>query len=397
MNALKRLVLATRALPHHSIGGMEAVAWDLATEISRQGVAVTILTASIPGRPTDFEDSGVHIRALPGTSWQHYGAQWWHSTRKAFEHSLLSECDVVLSVSAGGFGLLPLQPSLPTVPFVLQAHGTSVGEVISKLKSGSPKGIATCGRNLAWIMKDLAAYRKFDAIVAVGARVAEDFRGWPITHFVHDSRLRLIPNGVDTRVFRPDSVARRRLRQTFGWTDDLRVVISVGRLHKQKGIDLSLDAIAMFARNASTVRYLIVGNGPEYDGLRAKTARMNLGGLVQFTGPIDRKMVSDYLNAADAMLFTTRRVEGNPLNVLEALSVGLPVIASGHLSRTLPPSEHVSLVNQHDAAEVASALQGVFERRTPRLNLLPPGLSLSESAANYLALFDELIARRHRT
>lgn len=396
MNTLRRVVLVTRALPHHSIGGMEAVAWDLAREFSRQSAAVTVLTAAIPGMPMHFEEAGVRIRALPDTSWERYGAHWWRSTLQAFEDSLLSECDVVLSVSAGGFGLLPLQPRLPKVPFVLQAHGTSIGEIISKWKSGSPRGIATSGRNVAWVAKDLAAYRKFDAIVAVGTRVAEDFQRWPINRIVESSRLRLIPNGVDTRIFRPDPIARSRLRQKFGWTDDLHVVISVGRLHKQKGVDLGLDAIAMLAKDTSKVRYLVVGSGPEDHELRAKAARMNLGRLVQFTGAIDRKMVAEYLNAADAMLFATRRVEGNPLNVLEALSVGLPVIVSGHLKRTVPSSEHVTFVNQYDAAQVAIALHSALSRKPLRSTLLPQGFSLSESAESYLALFDELIIQQHR-
>ena len=395
MSAPRHLVMVTRVLPHHSIGGMQAVAWDLATEFVRQGVAVTVLTAAIPGRPERFTDSGVQIRALRGTAWQHYGRQWWRTTRRVFEDELLSKCDLVFSISAGGFGLLPLQFRAPKLPFVLQAHGTSIGEIISKWRSRSLRGILTSARNIGWITKDLVAYGKFDTIVTVGRRVAIDFDIWPITHCVDKSRLRLIPNGIDTRIFFPNPGARIRLRRKLGWGDDFHVVASIGRLHKQKGVDLGLDAIALLAKETGKVRYLVVGDGPESHALIAKTKQMDLSGLVHFTGGVARERIADYLNAADTMLFATRRVEGNPLNILEALSVGLPVIASGHLSQTVPPSEQIVLVNQNNAAEVASALKSTFDRKPYRSNFLPPGFSLAESATAYLALFDDLIVRRH--
>lgn len=389
------IVMVTRVLPHHSIGGMQAVAWDLATEFVRRGVTVTILTATIPGMPEQFRDAGVNIRALRGTTWQRYGKHWWRETRRVFERELLSTCSLVFSISAGGFSLLPLRSRMPQIPFVLQAHGTSVGELISKWKSGSLRGILTSSRNAVWIARDLAAYPKFDAIVSVGRRVSEDFEIWPVRQFVDKARLRLIPNGIDTRVFFPNPTARIRLRSELGWSRDLRIVVSASRLHKQKGIDLGLKAFAQLARTTGNMRYLIIGDGPESQALKRMTEQMSLGGLVRFTGGLSRETMADYLNAADAMLFTTRRVEGNPLNILEALAVGLPVIASSHLRQTVPPSKAIVLVNERDAAEVSSALHGTFSREAPRESLLPQELSMIESARAHLALFDELIARRH--
>ena len=396
MSAPTHLVMVTRALPHHSIGGMEAVVWDLATEFVRRGVAVTVLTATIPGRPESFIDDGVQIRALRGTAWQHYGRPWWRATRKVFEDELLSTCDIVLSVSAGGYGLLPLQSIAPHLCFVFQAHGTSIGETISKWRSASPRGLITSGRNVVWIARDLGAYRKFDAIVAVGARVAEDFRIWPITNFVDRKRLILIPNGIDTRPFRPNADARDRIRKELGLTEDTAVVASVCRLHRQKGVDLGLDAISLIAKETGKICYLVVGDGPESESLISKARRMALSKVVHFVGAVGRERVADYLNAADAMLFATRRIEGNPLNILEALSVGLPVIASEHLKKTIPTSENIKLVNPHNAFHVASALKSAFTLNSPRVSLLPTGCSLTESASSYLDLFGELMVRRHR-
>ena len=394
MSHLRHLVMPVRALPHHGIGGMQAVAWDLATRFVQQGIAVTVLTAAIAGRPERFEDAGVQVRSLRGTAWHRYGRRWWQTTREAFEQELLGRCDLVLSVSAGGFGLLPIRQRHPDLPFVLQAHGTSVGEIISKWRSGRVKAMASSLRNVAWIGKDLAAYRQFDAIVAVGERVAADLSAWPMRACIDRRRLETIPNGVDTDLFRPDAAARARVRQALGFAEDLRVVVSASRLHPQKGLDLGLDAFARLAGRRADLRYLIVGEGPESRALQRRADDLGVADRVHFAGGVRREEVAGYLNAADVMSFTTTRAEGNPLNVLEALSAGLPVVASRHLYRNGAPSEAIVLVDPGDPAAVAAALQRALAIGPSRHGRLPAGLSMAESVQAYLELFAALIAGR---
>ena len=394
MSSPPQLVIVARALPHHAIGGMQAVAWDLAMRLAEHGTGVTVLTTAVPGRPERFEDGGVRVRALPSTSWRRYGSRWWRGTRQVFQQELSRSCDLVFSVSAGGFGLLPLRSSMPRLPFVLQAHGTSMAEAKSKWRSGDPRAMAGSLRNMAWIVKDLDAYRRFDAVVAVGDRVAQDLSTGVMRHFVDSGRLRIIHNGVDTVLFRPDAAARGRIRRRFGWSDSRRVIVSVGRLHRQKGLDLGLDAFAAQAEQQGDSEYLIVGEGPERDLLRRRARDLGVGDRVHFVGGVSRQQVAEYLNAADTMLFTTTHLEGNPLNVLEALAVGLPVVASEHLRGTLPSSDAISFVDPRDAGAVASRLRSARAMLQPRQSRLPEGYSMTESLAQYLRLFAELLGEK---
>lgn len=391
MTTLRSLIVLARALPQHCIGGMQTVAWDLATELVRQDIKVTVLTAEIPGRPVCFEEQGVRVRALTGTPWHRYGHNWRLATRTVFQQELLAHCDLVLSVSAGGFGLLPLRERIPTVPFVLQAHGTSIREIASKWRTGRPKAIATSIRNAAWVPRDLAAYRHFDAIVAVGDRVAADFKMWPVNRLVDRRLIKVIRNGIDTVRFRPDMNSRRRLRAEFGWSDELKVIISVGRLHKQKGLAYALEGFALLARRHPNVRYAIVGEGPELRALKQHAERLGIGPYVCFCGSVPRELIPSYLNAADVMLFTTTHAEGEPLNVLEALAVGLPVVASGHLYPHGVPSEHILAVAPSDATAVVTALQTALEFPRSRQSVLPVGYTMTESVRAYLDLFEHLL------
>ncbi len=382
--------MPVRVLPHHGFGGMQAVAWDLARGLVRAGVAVTVLTAEIPGRPATFEDEGVSIRALSRRSHRHYGFGWWTATRSVFERELMDRCDLLLSISAAGFGLLRLRDRIPHVPFVLQAHGTSMSQLVSQWRTRSVLLMAASARNAFWILKDLAAYPHFDAIVAVGARVAHDLAGWPARYGAEKSRVHVIPNGIDTAIFQPNADAGRRVRAELGWSEDLRVVISASRLVRHKGVAYGLEAFALLARSRRDVRYLIVGDGPELPALRKQAGSLGIAAQVHFAGSVTRAAISSYLNAADVMLFTTTHLEGEPLNVLEALAVGLPAVVSGHLYPASPPSDQILLVKPNDPAAVAAALQRALAASARRESSLPVGYSAAASIGQYLLLFENL-------
>lgn len=389
-NPLRSVVMPVRILPHHDIGGMQAVAWDLARALVKAGVSVTVLTAAIPGRPAAFEEEGVKIRTLPGRSCRHYGFGWWTATRRAFEQELIAQCDLLFSVSAAGFGLLRYRKRIPHVPFVMQAHGTSMGEVLSRWRLRSIGGFLASLRNLFWIFKDLRAYPRFDAIVAVGDRVASDLAAWPTCRAVEPGRVHVIRNGIDTGTFRPNRESGRALRAQIGWPADLKIVISASRLVRQKGVALGLRALAVVAQTRRDVRYLIVGQGPQLRSLRRLAVALAIDDLVYFAGGVAREAMPAYLNAADAMLFTTTRIEGEPLNVLEALAVGLPAVVSRHLYRDRPPSDQIVLVEPHDLAGVAAALHRALASPPTPQSKLPSGYSASSSIERYLALFDRL-------
>ena len=385
------IVILTRVLPHHSVGGMQTVAWDLARTFVLQGCRVTIITTEVPGRAPQFVDEGVFIEAIPGTSWKKYGARWWRRSRDVFKAELVEHCDIVLSVSAAGFGLLPLRVDYPNIPFVMQAHGTSFGEVRSKWRTHSPKAILGSLRNLGWIAKDLVSYRHFDAIAVVGGTVWSDFLSRPIRWAVPGSHVHLILNGIDTDLFRPDAEARRRMRADMGWQDETCVVVSCCRLHRQKGIHLGLDAFAALQKKHSgDVRYLIVGDGPERAALEKQVRKLKLVDKVYFTGSVRREIIPGYLQAADAMLFTTTHSEGLPLNVLEAISVGLPTIVSDHLFRGLPLRDYVCAVPPSDPIAISTALELALSRTDLSQEMLPPEYSLQGCASSYLSLFEQL-------
>lgn len=126
---------------------------------------------------------------------------------------------------------------------------------------------------------------------------------------------RVIPNGVDTEVFRPDSSLRAHTRSALGLTDEF-TWIAVGRLMWKKNYPAMLQA---FARIGYGV-LLIVGWGPDAGQLQAMA-----GPAVRFLGP--REDVPALLNAADGFVMTSV-IEGLPVALLEAAATGLPCVST---------------------------------------------------------------------
>jgi glycosyltransferase involved in cell wall biosynthesis len=135
-------------------------------------------------------------------------------------------------------------------------------------------------------------------------------------------KLVVIPNAVDLERFAQASPADVT---PFGIPAASRILISIGRLERQKGIDVLLDAIEQLDPLPDDVHFLIVGDGPDAPQLRQRVEEMRLTDRIHFVG---RRDDVPGLLAASMALVLPSRWEGMPNVVLEAMAAGRPVIAS---------------------------------------------------------------------
>jgi glycosyltransferase involved in cell wall biosynthesis len=130
--------------------------------------------------------------------------------------------------------------------------------------------------------------------------------------------------GVDGRFAprprRPDLVARYRLAGR-------RVVLFFGGLKPRKNLALLLDAWRMLASRHPDATLLVAGGGPLLGELKARALRLGLDASVVFTGYVAEAEKADHFNLGDVFFFPSA-MEGFGLSVAEAMSSGLPVVAS---------------------------------------------------------------------
>ena len=202
--------------------------------------------------------------------------------------------------------------------------------------------------------------------------VAGACRNFLIQHeSIPPEKITLVPNAIDLRRFSPGLVTRQEVRAKFGLPSHAPVVAGVGRLNPQKNFSLFLDVAKALAAKFPEVRFLLAGEGPEESMLREKARQLGLADRVHFAGYVaDSREV--YV-AADLLLMPSR-FEGLPMTLLEAMAMGLPVVAS-----KLDGIAEV-IADGHEGLLVESGDAGGFAESASRL-LENPALG-SEFAAN---------------
>jgi glycosyltransferase involved in cell wall biosynthesis len=165
---------------------------------------------------------------------------------------------------------------------------------------------------------------------------------------VPERKISIVPNGLDLEAYAPRppiTIVRR--------------VVTVANLRAEKGHDVLLDAAAIVVRQFPDARFDLVGAGPELAALRARAEALGLPHAVTFAGHCEN--VPARLAAADLFVLPSRS-EAFPNAVLEAMAIGLPVVASsvGGLPEVIEDQHSGVLVRPDDAAALAGEIAGLM-------------------------------------
>jgi teichuronic acid biosynthesis glycosyltransferase TuaC len=182
---------------------------------------------------------------------------------------------------------------------------------------------------------------------------------------VEPSRVDVVYNGVDAKLFFPRDRAAARVR--LGLPLDKKIVLYVGRLEKEKGVIDLLEAWHGVFKQTPTMNaeLVLVGNGSAR--AEAETYQSHLNGGIRLTGARPLPEIPDWLAACDVLTLPSWN-EGTPNVVLEALASGRRVVATdvGGIPDLLDP-EGIGdttlgrMVSKQQPAALAAALVRTLE------------------------------------
>ncbi|HEV7278863.1 MAG TPA: glycosyltransferase [Pirellulaceae bacterium] len=195
----------------------------------------------------------------------------------------------------------------------IAARMAGVPVVLSALHStGWPDGVGKLNRLLTpWT-------DGFIGVAKAHGRHLIDGEGFP------QSKVFVIPNGVDVDRFRPRPEARTRMRKELGFDDGALVVGVVAALRPEKHLTMFLEAAGRVSQRVDRARFAIVGDGPERAELERKATELGIADRVRFLG--SRSDIHEILPAFDLFSLTSKN-EANPISILEAFACGTPVAA----------------------------------------------------------------------
>jgi glycosyltransferase involved in cell wall biosynthesis len=143
-----------------------------------------------------------------------------------------------------------------------------------------------------------------------------------------------------------------------GEIDEPLELIYVGRLAREKGLYELLHALATLRARGTRAVLVVAGSGPEEPGLRRLAAELGLARAVAFLGPLFGAEKARLLAAADMFMLPSYS-EGLPYALLEAMAMGVPVVASdvGAIRDVVIDGVHGRLIAPRQSAAIADAIE----------------------------------------
>jgi glycosyltransferase involved in cell wall biosynthesis len=203
-------------------------------------------------------------------------------------------------------------------------------------------------RNRLYERLQRRAFRRFEAVVAVSEPMARLLTA----SGVPTSRLHMIPNAYAAKA---PPVARTEARALLGIANDAWVVGWVGRLSREKGLDVLLDAMAAW-RNPSVV-LAVIGDGRERERLDAQARERGVASAVRWLGLVPE---AGTLYRAFDVFALSSRTEGTPIALFEAMDAGVPIVATsvGGVPAVVSPTEALLVPSERPTA-LAAALRAI--------------------------------------
>ncbi len=190
-----------------------------------------------------------------------------------------------------------------------------------------------------------------------------------------DTYINVIPTGIDFEAFSPkavDHIALNQIKKDFNIPSDSYVILSLGRVAKEKSIDLCLAGYRNFLRTkpAKKTLFVIVGGGPALDELKKLSMELGIEENVRFLGPVLPAKVPLYYHLGN--LFVSASItETQGLTFMEAMAAGVPLLAryDDSLLGTIHDNENgFFFIDENDFADKVHRIMDLDEQK--RLSII---------------------------
>lgn len=210
------------------------------------------------------------------------------------------------------------------------------------------------------------------------------------------SQIEVVNPGVDIDAILPE--ATTTAKTTFD-------IVTVGRLVKRKGVDMTLQAVAKIKPLIPELRYMIIGNGPDKEYLLDIIRELRIESVAQIVTGVSDSEKAVYLRGSDIFVMPSRNIsgdyEGFGIVYLEAGLYKKAVIAGrgGGVEDAVSDNVNGILVNGEDYNEIAEAIIRLYNDETLRKRLGEEGYkrSLESSWQQRVTLIHSLLEQYGKT
>jgi len=321
-----------------NIDGVVVAITTARMELERKGHEVFVLAAGASGKR---KSEGVRVFHFPAVAFPPYPAYKLAVFPYPEAEGIVrkSNIDVIHSHGMGPMGVAALFVSaILDKPLIGTLH-TNIQEAthyVAPIKPMQKVMKRVAWRYLRWY------YNQCDTVVVPSEYMMKECRAHGIRN------VQAVSNGIDLKRFKPGKRTKWKNRT---------VVLYVGRMVKEKNLDVVIRAAKRVERKVPNVLFVIVGSGPAEQYYKESVRRHKVEDLFLFTGGVQPKEVPQYYHNADMFIFPSM-FETQGLSGLEAMACGLPVAGADYLAipDIVKTGKNGHLFRPHDAKGCADAI-----------------------------------------
>jgi 1,2-diacylglycerol 3-alpha-glucosyltransferase len=302
------------------INGVSTSVYTLAKELIKNNHSVFIITTNATKNSLELEENVLKIPGLLLKKLYNYRAAPFFSS-KAMKLIKQMHLDIIHVHTEMGIGLFgKIVAKVLKVPLVYTYH-TMYEDYTHYVNKGHfdylSKGIVS---KLTKLLADTSS-----EIISPSLKTKDALRRYGVDKFVN-----IVPTGISLEKFDEKQFSKEEvleLRKSYGIREDEVVFLVLGRIAKEKSIDIIIDGYNEFIKQESRPsKLVIVGDGPDRLSLQNQVASYNINDRVVFTGFVKLDEVPKFYRLGD--IFCAASIsETQGLTFIEAMAAGLVVLA----------------------------------------------------------------------
>ena len=177
-------------------------------------------------------------------------------------------------------------------------------------------------------------------------------------------------------------------------------ILSVCRLTERKGINYLIDAMEKILKNYSKARLVLAGEGDQMENLKTQAKELSISDQVKFLGRVSHEEISKIYQEAHVFVLPSLN-EGMSNTMLEALSSGLPIVATdtGGTKELVTEGKNGSIIKMKDSDDIARKIQHLIKNPELRNSMGEESRKKAESmswqkvAQEYIELYKKIISK----
>lgn len=304
------------------INGVASSCDTLRRELEKNGHEVYVVTTKIGHGKCEWENNilrlgGIELKFLYGYSM----TSFFHLD--AYEEIKKLNLDIIHAQTEFGVGIFArICARHLNIPLVSTYH-TTYEDYTHYINFINSKTVDMAAKNIVGKLSRLYGDSSTE-VIAPSEKTRQMLLRYKIKRNIY-----VVPTGLDIKRFNPKNTTDKQIeeiRNKYDIAADDKLILFVGRVAKEKSIDIIIDAFKILHDKTSKIKLLVVGAGPDLDGLKAMASRYGINDTVKFAGRVENNIIEHYYHSAQAFV-SASLTETQGMTYVEALASGLMVFA----------------------------------------------------------------------